>query len=82
VSVRWAAGRQEVVAGSWASLEASWAVRGSGGVAGLLKAGWVRGAASIGGGSCEQEGGCSGVVGSLEAGWVGERSHWLGRWLT
>ena len=34
MNTRQAAGRQEVAAGSWASLEASWAIEGSSGVAG------------------------------------------------
>jgi hypothetical protein len=54
VSVRWAPGRQEATAGSWASLEASWAARGCSGVwVHWQQVGLVKGIAGIGGGSRE-----------------------------
>ena len=53
VSARRAAGRREVAAGSWASLEASWAMGGSSGVGGCSR---VRG----------QAGGDGAVAASLE----------------
>ena len=54
MNTRQAAGRQEVAAGSWASLEASWDIEGSSGVAGCSR---VRGHA----------GGDGAVTASLEA---------------
>ena len=66
MSARWAAGRQEVAAGLWASLEVSWAIEGSSGVAGCSG---VQGHA----------GGDGAVTASLEANCVSVR--WaVGRW--
>ena len=60
MSMRQAAGRQEVVAGSWALLEASWAMGGSSGVGGCS-------------GVWGQAGGDSAVAASLEVNHVSAR---------